>query len=1754
MPEPAEDARLARAVLRAGLVDPALLDGCRRELEAQLAAGRPTRSLAGTLVDKNLLTLQQVNALLAQAPPPADAPAQPAARRPAADRPIDSGATPPTLTPDSPGFVPMPAFLADPPIGRAPAPHPAPSPQARRLAELSTLIGVPPAPLSPPPSPGTPGSTLEQALDGAPAAGGSESDSAATPQVSPRAPGPLPSPGAPAEFFGRYQLEREIARGGMGVVYRALDTQVKRVVALKVMLGDGQVDESARQRFRREGMLAARLHHPGIVPVYDIGEEGGRLYYTMEFVEGESLQSLVRANVTLPVRVALRIARDVALALDYAHQQGLVHRDIKPANLLLTLTGATDAGAAPKEADSQFKIGGRLSSSHRVLLADFGLAKDLGGVTRLTQSGYAMGTPLYMSPEQASGHASRVGPASDLYSLGAVVYEMLCGLPPFTETDPLRLMNLILLADPPPLRGRLPGLHADVETIVARAMHKDPARRYASARHFADDIDRWLAGEVIQARPATWREKAWRRVRRHKEVSTSVAAAAAVLLGVVGYFTLGRYVQERWRLARETAERRGREEEARRLLDAAEAALASERPREALAAATTVTERFAAAAASGEDVELPRAFVLMAGAYDRLGEPGKALSERLHAYRAALGHAGSSEVLLRLGAELTRGERYEDAVPLLLQVLRAPARPAPAGGPKARDTDAAVVAEARAWLGRARAGTLDFGGAVETLDEALADAALPKALRPEAEAVRDFARSFARTVDDLGPGYPMLGADLDGDGIPELASLDDQGLVLGHLEQGRFVQKDRKDKRIPYDRWRAHMQAIPCEAPNRRALALVGGLNDRAAAAVFLWDGQSMREVGRTFIPEEYTSYAWGDLDGDGHPDLLVGSAHALRAYRWIEPLGRLAPMGAPPEEIEAIALPVEGDVCHIEIGDFAGRGKPEALLFLGRWGGYAVTRFEWSPDIDLPVPAGSAFLSPVDSVVRVDRPGRPPALLAAAGWSLGDLFVQRRVLGEDMFAKLLKPGGFYLVELTSDPWPSITRVYGDETKEPLPSEVRVVRLHARAGDYLCCEAGEKNERRVSVFRSGVHERPLIRLAFSKATEAMRGRLVEALDVDGDGYDEAVFRRPDGMRLVLGAARPSAGSAIAQGRDEAATQNAAPRTPRDPRLDYASALERASLDYPDIAKEAAVAYQEVLLDARTLADTREAVEGELRCLAERGEHAKLAEVATTEANRFPELEVELLRCAARLLDEARAWEPASRVADRLLRALELSATARQLAIRDADRFRGLAAPAHRLRLSGPNPTRLDWMATSPLAVTPQEDGSWILHASGDAEDRLVARVGGAWDSWKMTGRVTASRLDWGVTAFLGVGLRDPLEYESVPASLEAVRLRAAGGSRLPIYQLSVVSKHGEPASAHLYDAGLPWPATPLAFSLSTILHQGRTCLTVEGLPGSPTEGKAADVPGRTRTEPVWVGVLLSSRSTARERGRFRIENLELWHTTDRLGFEPFHPKSAVEHLATANALWIQGKLKEARHMYDLAMRLADTEANAPQAETEQPPDALMARKPTAGDIDQWVAVDARFYKGLMLGADGAAAGANRHLEAAWERSPERFRTLLARYSLALLEDRPAERDVLRAWWRSREGAATPERRPALGNHTVHLLGPEAAEVVLEGAKVRTESLLLIDRVRPGDAGDLAGLQPGDQVAAVDGKVLGDAAEYGLYVMGAGCAGRDRLTLSLRRGPKAWDVSVPVKAPGFMVRAEKSTFVEWVEEKAGTKDK
>jgi serine/threonine-protein kinase len=321
---------------------------------------------------------------------------------------------------------------------------------------------------------------------------------------------PPPEDSARPELPG-YEVEVELGHGGMGIVFRARHLRLNRLVAVKMMLAGAYAGPLERERFRCEALAVAALRHPNIVQVHDVGEHEGRLYFTMEYVAGGSLAHKL-AGQPQAARRAAELVATLAGAVQCAHVNGIIHRDLKPSNILLELDDT------PK-------------------ITDFGLARRVAGGAELTVSGARVGTPSYMAPEQAQGKSSAIGPAVDIYALGAILYEILTGRPPFraeTATETQRQVIEEEPAAPSRLNAKVP---RDLETICLKCLHKAPARRYASAADLAADLGRFLEGKPIRARRVGALERGVKWARRRPAAALLVAAllvgsAAAVGVGV----------------------------------------------------------------------------------------------------------------------------------------------------------------------------------------------------------------------------------------------------------------------------------------------------------------------------------------------------------------------------------------------------------------------------------------------------------------------------------------------------------------------------------------------------------------------------------------------------------------------------------------------------------------------------------------------------------------------------------------------------------------------------------------------------------------------------------------------------------------------------------------------------------------------------------------------------------------------------------------------------------------------------------------------------------------------------------------------------------------------------------------------------------------------------------------------------------------------------------------------------------------------
>src|SRR5216117_577767 len=316
--------------------------------------------------------------------------------------------------------------------------------------------------------------------------------------------------------LGNYQVLEEIGRGGMGVIYRARQRHSRRIVALKRILSYHADSQETLARFRREAQAAASLDHPNILPSYEVSEcDDGLPFFSMKFAGGGSLLEAAPALRGEPRRAVALMAK-VARAVQHAHGQGILHRDLKPGNILL------DGRGEP-------------------LVSDFGLAKWLDTSSHLTRTLTIFGTPGYIAPEQVNGSSGKLGPTADVYSLGAILFDLLTGHPPFMGEHALKVIQQASEKPAPKLRTLMPSLDRDLETICAKCLDREPSARYRSAGDLAEDLERWLEGRHIVARPVSAPARVWRWARRNPVVAGMAALLLMLGIAVGGLLWKGQF-------------------------------------------------------------------------------------------------------------------------------------------------------------------------------------------------------------------------------------------------------------------------------------------------------------------------------------------------------------------------------------------------------------------------------------------------------------------------------------------------------------------------------------------------------------------------------------------------------------------------------------------------------------------------------------------------------------------------------------------------------------------------------------------------------------------------------------------------------------------------------------------------------------------------------------------------------------------------------------------------------------------------------------------------------------------------------------------------------------------------------------------------------------------------------------------------------------------------------------------------------------
>jgi tetratricopeptide (TPR) repeat protein len=745
------------------------------------------------------------------------------------------------------------------------------------------------------------------------------------------------------EKIGPYKILGEIGRGGMGIVYKAFDPSLKRAVALKVLIGGEDASETAIARFQREAEAAARLgHHPCIVPVYDMGTEGNLHYFAMAFVDGRPLTQLIGSGEVTPQR-AMALAEQIARALHFAHQNGVLHRDVKPDNILVDATGQPN-------------------------ITDFGLAKDVQSGSKITVSGTAMGTPQYMPPEQADGAVEKMDARSDVYGVGATLYEMLSGHPPFEGGTYHNLLFKVLNSDVVPPRRHNPSVPRDAQTVVLKALEKEPGRRYQSAEEMADDIHRFLEGEAIQARPASIMYRVSKRVRRNPAlyILGTLATAALLLSGI--FFLVVKPRQERQEDIRvdtkaiEAAleKKLAPEKEAWRIFEEAKLRLARCNYDAAVALCDELVKTYTPlqgktfkdipsvripellrepkyrALYTPNSMPIAQALALKARALQEKGDEPGSLNAWLLAYARAKPSADNREAAVSGPALLQIGRRLMAIYDLdrALRTFRKFLHTYP--GHEQRD---------RAWLGLGE--TLWSRGRFAAAAEAFSRIRDPSSLTLEEQAALEWylpaARFFSRRVSLPRPAGSVFTGDLDWDGREEIFGYDPKtGLSIYRLKGDAldrifFIPKE---------------QLSDFDAHPKMSLGAVGwfDLTGKKKGAV-VFSGRSCPGNAVWVVPIDPRGTAGapisgplpgggfhlgaGDLDGDGKIEFVrikSGRPSQITVHR----------QTAKGIEEAAIEPQFNSYAVQLRVEDLDGDGKEEGLVYWSEWGPWQGWTLRW--------------------------------------------------------------------------------------------------------------------------------------------------------------------------------------------------------------------------------------------------------------------------------------------------------------------------------------------------------------------------------------------------------------------------------------------------------------------------------------------------------------------------------------------------------------------------------------------------------------------------------------------------------------------------------------------------------------------------------------------------------------------------------------------------------------------------------------------
>jgi len=931
--------------------------------------------------------------------------------------------------------------------------------------------------------------------------------------------------GADTLFAGRYAILGKLGSGGFGTVYRAYDQHLRIEVALKVTNAT-VTDPALLQRFEREARVIAKLNHENITKIFDFGVHEGTPFYAMEFIPGDSLQRVLEVSRVLAPRAAARIVRDVALALHHAHLAGITHRDVKPQNIIVQPRQSETKGGGDSISSSRGVL-----SDYRVVLTDFGLAKDAGAQTKLSVTGEVMGTPHFMPPEQAMGESAQIGPPADVYSLGVTLYVLLSGAYPFEGNSFPEILANIMTREPRSLHAMAPRVPTDLCAIVQKATEREIAHRYSSALALAQDCENFLKGEPISAKPPPLHVKARRLVRRHVALFASVASAVIVAAVALGVFAV--YLP--WRAAQLLRQAHGEfvavfEDEKARIegeaADALRQARASYAAGEFERAATEADRLVSRFGPYARRETFPRGFLaqgwhadfeqrlpfripvveaelIVADAYERRHLVSEATRFHLKAHFEPA-QPGDPDATFELAYFFLRNRKFDEAARFFRKATRSPA-----------------------WssygLGFALAGAGRFDDAARVFEKVAPPADFPLrrefvegdlvplySLPPTADVVAealhlcDLFGGRKLLADDANPG-PLAATDLDADGKQELLIGTAAGIDVVTPGGTRHLA-----------------------GPNLKGVPLATGDFDRdgkpellvgvpGGFRVFKIDGERLTllfEVTGDKGPRGdalwVKSVMFADIDGDRTPEILMHAHQEFRIYR--AAAGAWTCIGAQ-------RLP-STDVADMFVQDLDGDGRLEIVMVTGTWGPTAFRAWVYHGDDVVAGRTPAPQIAPVGrtSSSLLEVPGTKSFLFTTCVWDL-DVRTQNSIYGEIGLDRLM---GLCKVTVSGGTISAPQLVWGRRADALTAYSSSLQQIVERDRSYAFVHLATDGELRV------------IRLAGSTwrylPLDPSEARPYLVCDLDGDGDAELVERK-DGKLWVRGLARAAASVAEAESQE-----------------------------------------------------------------------------------------------------------------------------------------------------------------------------------------------------------------------------------------------------------------------------------------------------------------------------------------------------------------------------------------------------------------------------------------------------------------------------------------------------------------------------------------------------------------------------------------------------------------------------------------------